>query len=119
VRLHVKTLRDTEYLDGAMRGHAIVFFGWLTLLNWPPLLTQIPPFRALCFLPYLSWINIPALWLGLARFVGPPHYDIQEFGARPQTGLAWLLIVAFWVLIAAGLTVITALFLRLFQRSES
>lgn len=90
--------------------HVKTFLIWLALLNWPPILILVPPLRGLCFLPYIFWINIPALWLGLAKLIGKPHYDIQEFGAMPQTPLAWALIASFWILLAAGLTLATALF---------
>jgi len=90
--------------------HVTTFLIWLTLLNWPPILILVPPLRGWCFLPYIFWINIPALWLGLAKLFGKAHYDIQEFGAIPHTPLAWALIASFWILLAAGLTLATDLF---------
>jgi len=98
------------------RIHIITFIAWMSLLNWPAILFHIPPLRPVCFLPFLYWINIPSLWLGLAKTIGQPHYDIQEFGALPQTPLAWSLIVAFWLLIAAGLSLATALISRFLHR---
>ena len=94
------------------RKHIKTFAIWIVLLNWPPILFWIPAdlLRLLCFLPYLFWINIPALWLGLAKLIGKPHYDIQEFGAMPLTVFSWILIVLFWVLVAVGLTALTAHF---------
>lgn len=79
------------------RKHLKTFLIWMALLNWPPILNAIPfPFcRLLGFLPFLLWVNIPALWAGLAKLTGKPHFDIQEFGAMPLTPLAWLLIAAF------------------------
>lgn len=104
--------RSTEALnvDIMKRKHVKTFLILMTVFNWPPILIWIPFLRLPCFLPYLFWINIPALWLGLARLIGQPHYDIQEFGALPQTPLAWILIVTFWILLAAGLTALTAKF---------
>ena len=90
--------------------HVKTFLIWLALLNWPPILFHVPPLRGLCFLPFLFWINIPALWLGLAKLIGKSDYDIQEFGAIPLTPLAWALIASFWILLAAGLTLATDLF---------
>jgi hypothetical protein len=100
------------------RSHVIIFLAWAALLNWPPILFHIPAFHLLCFLPALFWINIPALWVGLAQAIGQPHYDIQEFGALPQTPLAWLLIVAFWLLVAAGLAFASAWFTRFMGRDK-
>ena len=100
------------------REHVIIFLIWLALVNWPAVLVWIPFVRVLCFLPYLCWINIPALWLGFAESIGQPHYDIQEFGALPQTAFAWFLIAAFWILLAIGLTVVTAQLARLLYRKQ-
>ena len=95
--------------------HIKIFFIWLVLVNLPPLLcsTGSDFLHLVFFLPYLFWINIPGLWLGLAIVVGQPHYDIQEFGALPQTPLAWILIALFWILIAIALTALTARVLKL------
>jgi hypothetical protein len=94
------------------RKHVKTFLIWMVVLNWPPLLwlTQYDFLRLLCMLPYLFWINIPALWLGIAKLIGKPHYDIQEFGAMPLTVFSWVPIIAFWVLVAIGLSVLTAYF---------
>jgi hypothetical protein len=94
------------------RKHIIAFVIWMGLLNWPAVLIWIPGLSMLCFLPYLFWINIPALWLGLAKVIGKPHYDIQEFGAMPLTPLSWILIVSFWILMAVVLALLTALVQR-------
>ena len=88
------------------------FLIWVALLNWPPLLFWIPSLLPLTFLPYLFWINIPALFLGLAKIFGPAHYDVQEFGAIPQTVFAWTCIVVFWLFIAAMLTAMTGFLSR-------
>lgn len=88
------------------RKHIKIFLIWMAFLNWPPVLFLIPVdlLRMVCFLPYLFWINIPALWLGLAKAIGKPHYDIQEFGAMPLTPLSWILIAAFWIVAAMACT---------------
>lgn len=92
------------------RKHIKTFLIWMAMLNWPIVLCWVPisAVKLLCFLPALFWINIPALWLGLAQWIGKPHYDIQEFGAMPLTPLAWILIATFWILVAVGLTILTA-----------
>ena len=100
------------------RKHLKTFLIWMALLNWPPILVWIPFFRLLCFLPYLFWINIPALGLGLAKLIGKPHYDIQEFGAMPLTAFSWILIALFWLLLAIGLTILTASFPGLLCRNR-
>ena len=86
------------------------------VLNSPAILSWIPGLKAVFFLPFLFWINIPALWLGLASWAGRRHFDVQEFGAIPLTPLAWLLIVGFWTLVAAGLTLLAAGVPRLKRR---
>ena len=96
--------------------HTKTFLIWLAFFNWPPVLFWIS--KPLSFFPFLFWINIPALWLGLARAVGQPHYDIQEFGALPKTPLAWLLIFAFWASLSAAMTVATAFFPGLTYRNR-
>jgi hypothetical protein len=98
------------------RRHIKSWLIWLALFNWPAVLIWIPFFRILCFFPLLLWINIPALFLGLATVVGKPHYDIQEFGAVPKTPLAWILIVAFWSLAALGMAAATAYYPGLVYR---
>jgi hypothetical protein len=95
------------------------FLIWSVFLNWPPILVWIPPVRGLCFLPFLFWINIPALWLGLARLFGHPHYDIQEFGALPQTVFAWMLIVIFWLLVAVAGAMATTIIRQLFTKKRT
>lgn len=93
----------------------------MALLNWPVVLCRVPIFevKMVCFIPALYWINIPALWLGLAKLIGQPHFDIQEFGAMPLTPLSWILIAAFWVLVAIGLTIATFFFTSLSTRDDS
>jgi len=87
----------------------VTFLIWLAFFNWPPILVWIPFLGAACFLPFLFWINIPALWLGLADLVGKPHFIVEEFGAVPQTPFAWILIAAFWTIAALCMTIITGL----------
>jgi hypothetical protein len=86
------------------------FITWLAFLNLPPVLIWIPFCNMLAFLPYLFWINIPALWLGLAKLMGKSHFDIQEFGAMPLTPLSWILVASFWFVAAIIMTVITSLY---------
>ncbi len=101
--------------------HVTTFLIWMALLNWPVVLCRVPisEVKMLCFIPALHWINIPALWLGLAKSIGQPHFDIQEFGAMPLTPLSWILIAAFWVLVAIGLTIATSFFTGLSTRDGS
>jgi len=96
------------FLDSLKPVHIKTFLIWAAILNSPPILMCIPPLALLWFPALLFWINIPALGLGLAEVIGKPDYDIQEFGAMPKTVLAWTLIVVFWLLVAAVLTVATA-----------
>jgi hypothetical protein len=107
-------------LDMAMTRSRTVrtFLIWTALLNWPPLLIWVPFLRLACFFPLLLWINIPALWLGLARLIGKPHYDVQEFGAMPLTPFSWILLAGFWVAVAIGLTILTASFPGLMYRNR-
>jgi hypothetical protein len=100
--------------------HIKTFVIWSALLNWPIVLCWVPvsEVKMLCFIPALFWINIPALWLGLAKLIGKPHYDIQEFGAVPKSLLAWTLIVVFWLLVAAVLTAATTFVRRRFYRER-
>lgn len=98
------------------RRHVITFLVWLAILNSPPILVWVPFFRLLFFLPALFWINIPALWLGLADAMGRRHFDIQEFGAMPLTPLSWIAIAAFWSVLAAILAAITSVFQGLLCR---
>jgi uncharacterized membrane protein YvlD (DUF360 family) len=102
------------------RKHINTFLIWMALLNWPPILIGIPfPLcRLLGFLPFLFWINIPALWLGLAKLIGKPHYDIQEFGAMPLTPLSWVLIAVFWFLAAIILTIFSAFLSEVLNRKQ-
>jgi len=84
-------------------GDLKLFIGILLLLHVPPLLMLIPVLGALAFLPWLFWINIPGIPMAA---LGVPFFDIQEFGAVPKGGLAWLLIVLFWVAVAFCLTLV-------------
>ena len=59
--------------------------------------------RALAFLPYLLWINIPGFPLAA---IGSPFYDLQQFGALPKGFMGWALIVLFYVLAAFFLSLI-------------
>jgi hypothetical protein len=57
----------------------LVFFNWPGLLIgvlvlWPTLRETVPSLVALAFIPGLFWINIPAIWLGLAKSMGPEHF---------------------------------------------
>ena len=76
------------------------------IFNLPPILaiTKI----GLLFLPLLFWANIPVLWTGIATAMGNTHFEIKEFGALPQTALAYAIIIIFWLLIAALITLITS-----------
>lgn len=78
------------------------------VLNTPGMLIWIPWIGILFQLPFLFWINIPVLWLGLRNLVGKQHYEISAFGASPQTAVGWFLIVAFWTLLAGMVTVVAA-----------
>jgi hypothetical protein len=76
------------------------------ILNLPPILatTKI----GLLFLPLLFWVNIPVLWTGIAKAMGSIHFKIKEFGALPQTVSAYAIIIIFWLLVAALITLITS-----------
>ena len=76
------------------------------LLNLPPILavTKI----GILFLPLLFWVNIPVLWTGIAKAMGDTHFVIKEFGAMPQSVLAYTIIILFWLLVAGLLTLITS-----------
>lgn len=75
------------------------------ILNLPPIfaITKI----GFLFLPLLFWINIPVLWTGIAKALGDTHFKIEEFGAMPQSILAYAIIIAFWLVIAALVTLIS------------
>ena len=102
------------------RKHVTILLIWMALLNWPVVLCRVPiaEVKMLCFIPTLYWINIPALGLGLAKSIGKPDFDIQEFGAMPLTPRSWILIAAFWGLVAIGLTVATSFFTGLLHRKQ-
>lgn len=68
----------------------------------------------LAFIPALFWVSIPGVPLALA---GLPFYEIKEFGAIPNGGIGWLLIVAFWLVVAFCLTL--ALKRRRARKQES
>lgn len=93
------------------RQHLKTLLTWVAILNWPPVLILVPPtiIQMVSFLPYLFWINIPGHWLGIALVIGEPHFGISAFGALPQTPLSWVLIVGFWVLVAAAATILPEL----------
>ncbi len=76
------------------------------IFNLPPILavTKI----GLLFLPLLFWVNIPVLWTGIAKTMGSTHFKIEEFGALPQTVSAYAIIIIFWLLISALITLITS-----------
>lgn len=94
------------------------FLVWTAFFNWPPVLYAIPAFGTLFLLPFLFWLNIPAQWFGLAKLVGAQHFEISEFGAMPQTPLAWILIVAFWVMVAIAFTLLSAVWSRAVDQSR-
>ena len=100
------------------RKHTVTFLIWLALFNWPPILMWVPFLKLFCFLPALFWINIPAQWCGLGDLMGERHYVFEEFGALPQTPLSWVLIVVFWMLLSALMTVATAFFPGLLFRKN-
>ncbi|MDB6078452.1 MAG: hypothetical protein JWO82_2199 [Akkermansiaceae bacterium] len=91
---------------------------WWLVLDWPSLLVWIPGLRMVIFLPFLVWVNVPALGLHLAETVGPPHYEVEEFGAQPGTALGWGLIVIFWMLATALLAGTNLWVLRLVRSSR-
>ncbi|MFT2090959.1 hypothetical protein [Paraglaciecola sp. 2405UD69-4] len=66
------------------------------VFNLPPILaiTKV----GLLFLPFLFWANLPVLWTGIAQSMGQTHFKIQEFGASPQSVVAYLVIISFWLL---------------------
>lgn len=78
------------------------------VLNSPAILIWIPAIGTLFLLPFSFWVNVPAMFFGVADLVGKQHYEISAFGASPQTALGWFLIAAFWTLLAIALTVIAA-----------
>lgn len=88
------------------RGFSIKRFLVLSLLlNLPPIFAVIK-IRVL-FLPLLFWVNIPVLWTGIAESMGNTHFKIEEFGAMPQSILAYAVVIIFWLLIAGLVTLIT------------
>jgi len=102
------------------REQITTFLIWTAFLNWPPVVFWIPFLHIFAFFPCLFWLNIPALWFGLAKVIGQPHFAITAFGASPRTPFAWLSIMIFWVLLAIGLTIATTFFSRLqFRRRIS
>ncbi len=114
------TLLATQLDKPAMNpAHVKNFLILTVLLNWPPVLFQIPFFYPLTFFPILFWVNIPALWLGLAKVFGEGHYKVAEFGAMPLTAFAWIVLVVFWLFVAAVLTAINAFFLRLSHKDKT
>ena len=75
------------------------------LLNLPMLLAlaEVPG----SMLPALVWINTPVLWTGIAQLLGESHFIIGEFGASPQSALAYSVIITFWTAVAFLITKIT------------
>lgn len=102
----------------AKANYCKTFLTWLVFFNWPPVLMWIPYVWVLVFFPALFWINIPALWLGLAKAMGPQHFSVGEFGSSPKTVFAWLGIFIFWALAAAAMTGLTELVRGRFKRDE-
>ena len=77
------------------------------------LILQLPMLLALIevpgsMLPALYWINIPVLWTGVALLLGESHFVIGQFGASPQSALAYSVIIVFWTAVAFLITKITA-----------
>ena len=62
----------------------------------------------LLFLPLLFWVNIPVLWTGVAKAMGESHFRIEEFGAMPQSVTAYVIVISFWLLLAALITLVTS-----------
>ena len=59
------------------------------------------------FLLALFWFNIPVLWTGIASAMGKEHFIIGAFGAAPQSFLAYLIIILFWLTLAAAISYIS------------
>ena len=87
--------------------HVKDFLIFELLLNSPGIL-YLTPFGPLVFLPLLWWINIPSMWLGMGKWLGPAHFELGAFGYLPLTLWAWLSIVVFWTVPALVLTVLQA-----------
>jgi hypothetical protein len=79
------------------------FSVWLLILNSPVLLSLVPisAVKMISFLPMLFWVSIPGIPLSWVRF---PGMRLSEFGANPEGALAWAMIVLFWVIVAAGIS---------------
>ncbi len=75
-------------------------FAILALIFHLPILLVLLHVTA-AFIPALFWINIPVLWTGIASAMGESHFKVAEFGATPQSPLAYTVIVVFWLLLAA------------------
>jgi len=86
-----------------------LFLRLALIFHLPPLLVLVlafilslapgvgPVVGLLALLPYVFWVNIPAI--PLARF-GVPYYDFQEFGAVPKGPMGLALIILFWLVVA-------------------
>ena len=58
-------------------------------------------------LPALFWINIPVLWTGIASAMGESHFLIREFGALPQSVLAYVVISGFWLIVSFAISIVS------------
>ena len=91
----------------SIRAFSIKRFLVISLIfNLPPILaiTKI----GFLFLPLVFWVNIPVLWTGVAETMGEAHFKIEAFGALPQSVTAYVVVIAFWLLLAGLITVITS-----------
>lgn len=52
---------------------------------------------SIAMIPALFWVNIPVLWTGVASAMGETHFLIEEFGAVPQSYLAYGVITSIWL----------------------
>lgn len=76
------------------------------------LVVHIPIIAALLgipgtMLPALYWINIPVLWTGIASAMGESHFLIREFGAAPQSELAYVVVIAFWLVLSLAISFVS------------
>ena len=94
----------------------LIHFGcWLFIFHWWLLLRAIPgaiggTLGRVGFTQALYWINLPGL--PLARFMGSQHFKVEEFGALPQTAVAYAAIALFWIGMAAVLGLTTSALMR-------
>ena len=89
------------------RAFSIKRFVVIGLIFNLPLLLSVTKV-GLLFLPFLFWVNIPVLWTGVAKTMGESHFKIEEFGAMPQSVTAYVIVISFWLLLAALITLVTS-----------